>query len=404
MPVINNLSLRNTLGAGIEAKERSEFNALRSDAFREQSKFNALRSDEFEAQSARAATVFDEKQVRANTEFLARGSLFVIQNPDGLPGFIQEGKRRGLFEPDFDANLTVEELLNTLPDMNKKAMAALSGLPQQFGQPVAGLDADGNPIFRQFDKAGGSQDVEGFVPPERGLTINSGAQRFFENLTEGLPEEEQLRAIKIELGLSPRAVGSGTITTATTPDLTEQVAECSAVIAERKKFGELTGSLRSKRIDKGFVFIEKIDKNIRNLDRAILAIDRGASTGVIESRFFPSFRESTLNLEQIQNELGLDVIGSVTFGALSKGELDLALKTALPTGLQPPELRKFLEDKRSAQEKLRQYYFDQIDFLDQGGSIAGFLRSKQRQSERGNQAPIEVQRIKFDAQGNPIAN
>jgi len=117
---------------------------------------------------------------------------------------------------------------------------------------------------------------------------------------------------------------------------------------------------------------------VRNLDRAIAAIDEGATTGAIESRFFPTIRTATINLEQVQKELGLDVIGAVTFGALSKGELDLALETALPTRLQPPELRAFLEGKKAAQEKLRAYYAEQIDFLDQGGTVAGFMRQQQR--------------------------
>ncbi len=201
------------------------------------------------------------------------------------------------------------------------------------------------------------------------------------------------RAAGIALGFIPRAVGTGAITTATQPGLTEKVAESEATIKQRTKFADMTGASRAKAIDAGFERVEKIDSNIRNLDRAIEAIDTGASTGAIESRFFPTLRQSTVELEQVQKELGLDVVGSVTFGALSEAELDLALQTALPTKLEPQALRGFLVGKRAAQEKLRAYYQDQIDFLDQGGTIAGFLRGRNRAGAQAQQPTAQQQGI-----------
>ena len=157
----------------------------------------------------------------------------------------------------------------------------------------------------------------------------------------------------------------------------------------------MTGASRAKLIDDGFESIQGIDVNIRNLDKAIAAIDAGTSTGAIESRFFPTIRKSTVALEQIQKQLGLDVIGGVTFGALSKGELDLALAVALPTGLQPAELRQWIEDKKVAQTKLRAYFSGQVDFLDQGGTVAGFMRAQ----ERGGQQAVQG----ADASTGPVA-
>lgn len=222
------------------------------------------------------------------------------------------------------------------------------------------------------------------------------ALRTFRGLAEtaGLTGDELESAARINLGVDPRAIGSAEQTIAVNEQLIEMVAELRETLAERTKFAERTGASRAAAIDKGFTAIQGIDKSIRNFDRAIKAIDEGAVTGVIESRFFPSFRASTLRLEQLQKELGLDVVGSVTFGQLSKGELDLALAIALPVGLKPPALRRFLEEKKAAQGKLRTYYNDQIQFLDQGGSIAGFLQ------QRRDQTTDTV--LKFDAQGNII--
>lgn len=201
-------------------------------------------------------------------------------------------------------------------------------------------------------------------------------QREFAGLTEDLTAEQKKEATLIKLGLSPRAVGSA-VQTITDRDIAEQVGDTEAVIAQRKKFGTLTGASRAKAIDAGFERIGKINVGIQNIDGAIEAVRAGAGTGALESRF-PSIKAASVELDNIQGRMALDVIGAVTFGALSKGELDLAKQVALPTGLDGPELIKFLEDKRAAQIKLRDYFKEQIDFLDQGGTVAGFLRSKER--------------------------
>jgi hypothetical protein len=101
-----------------------------------------------------------------------------------------------------------------------------------------------------------------------------------------------------------------------------------------------------------FAAIGPIQSNIGNLDRAIELVEQeGANTGVLASRL-PAWRASTIELRNLQNQLGIDVIGSVTFGALSEGELRLALETALPTNLQEDALADWLRRKRDAQQKL----------------------------------------------------
>lgn len=193
----------------------------------------------------------------------------------------------------------------------------------------------------------------------------------------------------VDLGLQPRAGASAQERIALNKQLTDLVAASQAQIREAGKFAEATGADRAKRIDKGFESIQRINTNIRNLDQATAALDAGATTGAVVTRFTPTVRASTVALEQIQAQLGLDVVQAVQFGALSEGELTLALATALPTGLQPDELREWITGRQAAQRKLRDYYSNQIQFLDQGGTIAGFLRSQ----EGG-----EV--LRFDAQGN----
>lgn len=200
----------------------------------------------------------------------------------------------------------------------------------------------------------------------------------FETLTEGLTPEQKQEAKLIKLGLSARAVGSA-IQTIAGNDLAELVGDASATIKQREKFGEATGASRAKTIDQGFDRITKIDAGIKNIDRAISLLDKGAGVGSIE-KLLPSFRAASVALDNIQGMMALDVVGATTFGALSKGELDLAKDVALPTGLDTDELMQHLSDKKIAQEKLRNYFSDQIDFLDQGGTVAGFLRQKEREA------------------------
>lgn len=116
-----------------------------------------------------------------------------------------------------------------------------------------------------------------------------------------------------------------------------------------------------------FERIGPLRANIGRLERAIeLVEEEGANTGVIASRL-PNWNASTIELANLQSELGLDVIGAVTFGALSKGELDLALTVALPTNLSEPELVDWLRRKRDAQEKLADYLTQQASFLSTPG-------------------------------------
>ena len=120
-----------------------------------------------------------------------------------------------------------------------------------------------------------------------------------------------------------------------------------------------------------FEAIGPIQSNIGNLNRAIELVEQeGANTGVLASRL-PAWRASTIELRNLQNVLGLDVIGSVTFGALSEGELQLALETALPTNLQEDALADWLRRKRDAQQKLVDNLSMRAEFTSIPGNTPG---------------------------------
>lgn len=183
--------------------------------------------------------------------------------------------------------------------------------------------------------------------------------------------------------------GTTRVVSATGENLTGQ-ARADAIIAS-EQFGAETqgnraqsrvgGELTAKQVSVAFAEIGKIKKNIGNIDDAIKAIDDGANTGVIASKF-PNITTASITLGNIRNQLGLDVIGSVTFGALSEGELSLALNTALPTNLAPQPLKKYLIEKKAAQEKLVGYLSKQISYLNKpGNNLSGWLEQAGNQGQ-----------------------
>jgi hypothetical protein len=96
---------------------------------------------------------------------------------------------------------------------------------------------------------------------------------------------------------------------------------------------------------------ELVGSTIRNLGSAIQAIDEGAQSGIVYN-MLPNVTRASAELANAKQRLGLDVIGSVTFGALSEGEMKLAMDTAVPQNLGPKELREWLTQKREAQTKM----------------------------------------------------
>ena len=133
--------------------------------------------------------------------------------------------------------------------------------------------------------------------------------------------------------------------------------------------------------------IGKLTNSIELLKKARVLVDLpvdGANTGWLESKF-PSVFASSIALDNIRSNLGLAVVGMNTFGALSEGELELALATALPNTMQEEELSQWISDKIVAQEKLRIHYAKAAEYLTDplGGGISKW---------------VEIQRNKFEVE------
>ena len=142
---------------------------------------------------------------------------------------------------------------------------------------------------------------------------------------------------------------------------------------------------------KAFETMGKLVSEMKILERAktLVLPEGGANTGWLAANL-PSVFASSIELDNLQSKLGLAVVGQNTFGALSKGELDLALATALPKTMQEAELADWIDRKIIAQRKLIRHYSDAASYLTDpmNGGIAEWVAIKREafEAEQGSEA------------------
>jgi len=228
------------------------------------------------------------------------------------------------------------------------------------------------------------------------------------------------RAAAIGLKLIP---GAGTATgierISSKQETVDQVADAEKAITTSKEEGKLDAQGRlAPNIEKQkllakdagalstqlFKRLGGLEKNITNLREGIRLIDSGAASGPID-KWFPSYNPQTIALDNLKNRLGLDVIGSITFGALSQKELEVAFDTAVPSNLNEGALKDWFTERIEAQTKLLTAIEDAGIFLAEDGATIPKLMAKRR-AER-NQGNPPAQQFKegqtaTNAQGQSI--
>jgi hypothetical protein len=127
---------------------------------------------------------------------------------------------------------------------------------------------------------------------------------------------------------------------------------------------------------RGFAMMDRAESLYGSLNtyyKALDALDQGADSGTIR-QYLPAFDEATSSLRQAANSLGIDVINSATFGALSATELRLALSTELDLSLKPAELRKQIEKQIRAKDKLRNELVKSANRLTSGIGYSDYIK------------------------------
>jgi hypothetical protein len=111
--------------------------------------------------------------------------------------------------------------------------------------------------------------------------------------------------------------------------------------------------------------LKDLQKNTSLLEEARREVMAGAKTGLLYgSGWIPAFSKETARLEQITKMMGINIINSATFGALSEKEMDLALSVDIDRSLPKDELLKLLDSKIAAQQKLQReigYYAERLN-------------------------------------------
>jgi hypothetical protein len=142
------------------------------------------------------------------------------------------------------------------------------------------------------------------------------------------------------------------------------------------EFQQKNAVLRSDMIKLSGESMSKIKQNLANYQIALDALDAGEGGIAISGRisqFIPNITAAAESLKTAKSKLGLDIIGSVTFGALSEGELKLAMDTGLPRdNLAPDELRKWITDRMDAQRKALAAVNDTLRHFIGKGSIKDY--------------------------------
>jgi hypothetical protein len=132
-------------------------------------------------------------------------------------------------------------------------------------------------------------------------------------------------------------------------------AELSGIAMEGYGAGTVEqAKFQQKYADELFGKAAQLTENIGTIDEAIKQIDEGARTGPV-LQFLPSITAASSALETALTRMGLDVISTVTFGALSEGEMRAAMATAYPQNLNEQDLRQWLVDRKNGLQKLRKY-------------------------------------------------
>ena len=160
-------------------------------------------------------------------------------------------------------------------------------------------------------------------------------------------------------------------------------AQNDMILAQQKAEWDMTQGL--KKGDEVFSQFNIIDQQIQNFQRAGELVSEGAKTGFIQ-KFLPSTSAATTELRQIANTMGIDIINSATFGALSATELRLALETGFDQNLSGDALVEYIQNKIAAQTKLRNALMPEVQMLLGGSGLKAYAEYKMDNRKRHDAA------------------
>lgn len=154
--------------------------------------------------------------------------------------------------------------------------------------------------------------------------------------------------------------------------LTAEDINKNLIIQAQVEFDMSQGQKKGEEV---FAQFNLIDDQIQDFRRIGELVDDGAKTGFIQ-KYLPSTKAATTELRAIANKMGIDIINSATFGALSATELNLALSVAFDQNLTGDALVEYIQDKIAAQTKLRNALMPEVQMLLGGSGLKAYAEYK----------------------------
>jgi hypothetical protein len=282
------------------------------------------------------------------------------------------------------------------PEAQQSAARVLAALRGDQGSQTKGVNVNGYFVnqatgeqmgdFRSADQrqgpgAGGRDDPAALKEWDRFSKMSEEDKKAFLNMKRSsqLYNQGDVRMRYDQVDDRGAPVQGTNANALTQPQIQEQLSDQGAV-----KTGKNEAAKQAIKLSEdAFTRLEPVRSSISNLNEGIRLLDEGANTGVIASKL-PSVQQASIEMDNLQGRLGLDVIGNTTFGALSESELKFALETALPKRMEPAALRDWLVRKRDSQEKLSGYLEEAAIFLGKpGNTMPAFLEQKRSNAGRG---------------------
>jgi len=290
--------------------------------------------------------------------------------PAQKPGMMDR-IRTGLKDPATMAGLAAafnQMTLNPNPQLQKRAsdLMALRAARQESNQTVDYLRSQGRGDLADMVQANPSMAAEVL----KGLaTAQSGG---YMTKTVGGVQTDQETGQMFTVRMNPN---SQTIERVDIPGAfgpTEAEKQTAALELVGKEFDVKQGLEKGQEVFNQFNII---DQQIQDFRRIGELVDQGAKTGFIQ-KFLPSTDAATTELRQIANKMGIDIINSATFGALSATELQLALSTGFDQNLTGDELVDYIQRKVAAQTKLRNALMPEVQMLLGGSGLKAYADYK----------------------------
>jgi hypothetical protein len=298
-----------------------------------------------------------------------------MQQPQGLLGRIGAGIKRSVQDPDFMDRLTIG-----LGGMTMRPNEALMGLAQnriEQRQKLGMANATARSVVARL-RAEGKDQMADMIEQNPSMAsaylkemIKSQLSTGFKKETSPLQYDDFTgQAFYVQIGQDGKPVRI---------NVEGAVAETPDVVAKRQTAQKLTEFDVKRAQDMAadvFAQSKTIDSTMSKLYRIKdLVIEGGARTGII-NQYLPSFNAATAELRGLASSLGIDIINSATFGALSEKELTLALSTGFDQSLQGQELVDYIESKLAAQTKLRNQLLDDAKLLSSGIGYQEYIQMR----------------------------